>query len=428
MFFLKNSLQINILYLKNFLFIFLFICPVYFWGIQIYKIDIRFLIIFLIFPILYKFNFKQNDISLLIIGTVLFIHKLPYINNDEIFYNLILFLYLIILAKILKVFYKFFLNTIDNQINIFLIIFIISSFLITFYYYYFFNVITSHCVIGCFSTYKILYLENSHLGMMASSLILYCLYKVSISKNKINFILLLTFFLICMFNYSLTFYAGLIFNSILLLLIFWKKINNKYLTYLIIVLLISFLSIANNKIHLVKIASIIHPVKIYLENIIYNKNFNNISDLRNNNLNDKIKLNKNLSSDVYLKGIKIMIKSIYNYPFGVGLNNYEFSHNKFIKDIDVDFNITKELNIKDASFNFVKIISEFGVLSLIFFYLIVRFIFSKKIDLQYKIFLLPNVISQLIFRGAGYFNGGFIMFVIVMILLVLQKDKTSKNF
>ena len=128
------------------------------------------------------------------------------------------------------------------------------------------------------------------------------------------------------------------------------------------------------------------------------------------------------------KPLAIAIKSIYNYPFGVGLNNYEFSHNKFIKDIDVDFNITKELNVKDASFNFAKIITEFGLLSLIFFYLILRFIFSKKIDLQYKIFLLPNVMSQLMFRGAGYFNGGFIVFVIVIILLVFQKDKISEKF
>ena len=46
-------------------------------------------------------------------------------------------------------------------------------------------------------------------------------------------------------------------------------------------------------------------------------------------------------------------------------------------------------------------------------YLLLRFIFSKKIDLGYKIFLLPNIFTQLLFSGAGYFNGGFIIFLLL---------------
>ena len=70
----------------------------------------------------------------------------------------------------------------------------------------------------------------------------------------------------------------------------------------------------------------------------------------------------------------------------------------------------------------MKIIVEFGFFSLFLFYSILKFIFSNKIDLNYKIFLLPNIFTQLIFRGAGYFNGGFLIFIIVMTYLIYEKE------
>lgn len=69
-----------------------------------------------------------------------------------------------------------------------------------------------------------------------------------------------------------------------------------------------------------------------------------------------------------------------------------------------------------------KIITEFGIFSLLLFYLVIKFTLSEKIDLKYKIFILPNIFTQLLFRGAGYFNGGFIILIIVMTYLILEKD------
>ena len=86
------------------------------------------------------------------------------------------------------------------------------------------------------------------------------------------------------------------------------------------------------------------------------------------------------------------------------------------------FKITKKLNIQDASNNLMKIFVEFGFFSFFLFYLILKFIFSKKIELKYKIFLLPNIFTQLLFRGAGYFNGGFVIFIIVMTYLIFEKE------
>jgi len=97
-------------------------------------------------------------------------------------------------------------------------------------------------------------------------------------------------------------------------------------------------------------------------------------------------------------------------------------HNKFIDNVTNNYELTKKLNIQDASNNLIKIVVEFGLFSFFLFYLIFKFAFSKKIELKYKIFLLPNIFTQLLFRGAGYFNGGFLIFIIVMTYLIYEKE------
>ena len=66
--------------------------------------------------------------------------------------------------------------------------------------------------------------------------------------------------------------------------------------------------------------------------------------------------------------------------------------------------------------------TEFGIGSIAIFIYIFIFIFSKKISVENKIFLLPFAITQLL-RGAGYFNGGFLLSIILIILLVHDKEK-----
>lgn len=169
---------------------------------------------------------------------------------------------------------------------------------------------------------------------------------------------------------------------------------------------------------MIKIQSVFEPLKIML---FHKKNENN-NEFKQDENNKKIITNKNLSSDVWLKSIKIASISVLKYPLGVGFNNYEIAHDKFIDNVATSYELTKKLNIQDASNNLMKIIVEFGFFSLFLFYSILKFIFSNKIDLNYKIFLLPNIFTQLIFRGAGYFNGGFLIFIIVMTYLIYEKE------
>ena len=184
---------------------------------------------------------------------------------------------------------------------------------------------------------------------------------------------------------------------------------------------------------MVKIQSVFQPIKNMLhdkknintnefkqvENNKKNINTNEFKQVENNK---KIIEYKNLSSDVWLKSVKMAFITTLKYPLGIGLNNYEVAHNEFIDNVVTSFELTKKLNIQDASNNLSKIVVEFGLFSFFLFYLIIKFIFSKKIELKYKIFLLPNILTQLLFRGAGYFNGGFVIFIIVMIYLINEKE------
>ncbi len=136
-------------------------------------------------------------------------------------------------------------------------------------------------------------------------------------------------------------------------------------------------------------------------------------------------ISKNLSSDVWIKSAKITFYSFKNYPLGVGINNFIFSHNNYIDNISVNFDITRDLNKEDASFVLAKIISEFGLFSFLIFFIIFKFIFSKKIGFQFKLFLLPNIFTQLFIRGAGYFNGGFIIFILIILFLLINKKEEN---
>ena len=413
--FTKNSSSLN-----NYIFIFLFISPIYLWGITLNFVEIRHLILILFIPILYYRKFSEKDLLILLLCIAIFFHKISISKLNQIMDALLIFLYLFIIIKIIQQYYQKFLKTILGQTNLFLILFILSCVGITIYHQYYFGIFFGHCIIGCFSLFNLFFLENSHLGMISSSIIFYFLYLFSNNYKKISIFLLSVFVLICLLNYSLTFGASLIFNSLFILFFFWKKINLKYAIILILITIFSSSIIINNKLYLVKVQSIVEPIKkLFI--------FEQKEDEASKNLNqlDKIKekpVKKNLSSDVWIKSLKVALISITNYPFGVGLNNFEIAHEKFINEISVNYPMTQKLNIQDASNNLSKIITEFGIFSLLLTYLLLRFIFSKNIDLGYKIFLLPNIFTQILFRGAGYFNGGFIIFFIFMISLVFEKN------
>ena len=68
---------------------------------------------------------------------------------------------------------------------------------------------------------------------------------------------------------------------------------------------------------------------------------------------------------------------------------------------------------------------DFGIRLLI--YLLIAYSFwSKNISLENKLFLFPFIITQSI-RGVGYFNGGFILILIVMLQFNLNKKYNKQE-
>ncbi|MDC1179453.1 hypothetical protein OAT43_04615 [Candidatus Pelagibacter ubique] len=140
----------------------------------------------------------------------------------------------------------------------------------------------------------------------------------------------------------------------------------------------------------------------------------------------------NLSVEVFFTSHKIMLNSIKEKPFGYGFNNYEQAFTEHINKIEYSQPIITVLNKKDASNNFAKIITEAGIFSLIIMYFVIYFSFSNKINLNYKLIIIPNFLVQTFIRGAGYFNGGYIIYLILIIFLVLdikfKNKKVTSNF
>jgi hypothetical protein len=177
--------------------------------------------------------------------------------------------------------------------------------------------------------------------------------------------------------------------------------------------------------------------KINYEKKLTNENENNTTiKIQENRIFKQDDLKINLSSSVHANSLLVAIKSFNDNPYGVGFDQYKEYFSKYIGDTSKTFDIyvpelLMNLNIEDASNNFSKMLSEFGLFNLVLVYLFIKFSFSKNIPLLFKSFLIPPILSQLLFRGAGYFNAGFIIFLSLMIFLVyedyLQNKKLKKN-
>jgi hypothetical protein len=150
----------------------------------------------------------------------------------------------------------------------------------------------------------------------------------------------------------------------------------------------------------------------------------NLVKIKNKDLNLKRNYRGSLSSDVFYHALKVTYESFFIKPFGWGFQGYELAFNNYNNRNNIFKQSLKKYNNKDASNNTFKIITEFGIFSVIIFLFLLYISLSQKISLENKIFLIPFLITQFI-RGAGYFNGAFIL--IIFLLIVLQFKNINKE-
>jgi hypothetical protein len=352
--------------------------------------------------------------------------------DSNFFYSVFFSIYLFAIA------YYYFQLILENKKNI-IILFLIIFFISMVATYFFINLPSNPEPFSCgaiknylpgknnlsskyfflhfISSYEILFQENSHFAMTSVSIILFSFFLFFHRKiSKFFFTILVLFIIISLLKSSATLIAGLLASSIALILFDYKRIG-----YLLagVMMFLSILLLYNFTQDVVCVKKI-------------NPNFEGTNYIEQTNLKflqkksqttiypEGVPLNSNegsISAAVFFHALNVSAYSFAKRPLGWGLQGYEtafLNYNKNNKDINVKLSI---YNSKDATNNFFKIITEFGIFGFSIYLLLAFVLIDKKVSLENKIFLFPFLITQSI-RGAGYFNGGFLL--IMFILLILQ--------
>ena len=271
-----------------------------------------------------------------------------------------------------------------------------------------------------FNKKKFIFYENSHFAMLFVSVFYYFSYQFFFKKNFLDFIFFFFSFILIIINFSLSFLIGYIFSCIILLVLNYfnfLKLGKNFLIFLSTILILLMIIFSFNRQCNVRVLDISESILISVgKTFAKNQNMSESEIKKNENMPNRY--NYNLSALVVISHLENMYETFKDYPFGVGINNYHISYKKRVNsDINkkiASVNNGQLLNQNDGRAVIIKGVVELGIFILIFFISFFYFIKSKKIPNVVKIVIIPLVITQL-FSGAGYFNGGFLVSLFIMI-------------
>ncbi len=343
--------------------------------------------------------------------------------------------------------------------------------------------ITSNCGYGFFYITKFLFKENSHFALVAGPiLIFFTFYFNKLLKKKITLLIFGIFLIFCLLNNSLTIFLIIFFGSLGLIIVINKNYLSKvYLVLLMIITTMFFINQTNicdleYKFSYKKEYQSFDEKNFELSNYDINHNVTEQYDIFtgkirvqtgktklsqlykttnfNNDYNDNYLLNifldeeNNLSVRLFFSSLNIAYRSLKKYPFGVGLDNYNhafevisgerkrelyadsklyFKKRDFCEIYYCCLDCLDSFNKNDGTINFSKSLTEFGIISLIFFFITFYRSFSDHIDLNIKILYYPMIFSQLFIRGSGYFYNGFFIVMILVIIAIYMKSNENKR-
>lgn len=382
--------------LKYIFFIPFITSSLFLWEVYVFNINFKyFILIAYIFIIIDLKSFIKKFYNFkILIFLFIFIHLYLSSKNNFSFYLFSTFTFLFLLSC-LVIFFKNEIFLVFKK-SIYLFVFILIT-AIVFYTFFTKNYLNPTFLIDFFTIQQVLFIENSHFAMISTSIIIFCLNEFLIKKQKIDLSIFLLMLLVNYLNFSLTSFAGIIFSCTFIIITNYFSLNRLQIISFILLIIFSATCIYNNS-----------------------KNSYKVKSLKNNLIENFDDQSPDLSVDVFLTSYKIMINSVKEKPFGYGFNNYNQAFNEHINKTEYKHPYTPNLNKEDASNNFVKITTEMGIYSLIIFYFFILFSFSNKIELNYKLIIIPNFLVQTFFRGAGYFNGGYIIYLLLILILVYE--------
>ncbi len=412
-------------------------------GINLGFLDARILLLLLIpvfFYDLLNLEKKKRIIFyfiifwILIILHALILSHIKNIDNNNIYFFKLFFS--LIYISIIAFYVNFILKNILKLIELFLIfyfIFITINVVINFYQ----NEIL--CLVGCFSQNREIYKEASHMGYISPILIIYYLNVVPFSKVNLIFKLLMLFFFISILNnLSTTLIAAIVISSLIILITNFRNIVYKKQFIFITVFFILIIPFEKNTIQ--KFAHFYNFKNFTVTKNLISKKFineENKSNKEENKSNKIVQTNikkeiipkiKNLSIATLITNIKISMYSIKNDFLGWGIHNYKSAHKAYVQIVHTS-NVkgSSWLNRTDGTNNFNKGLVEFGILFFIPILMIIFLLFDRKISINNKLLIFPILFSQTFIRGSGFFNGGYIVFLIILISIYFTNLKVRKK-
>ncbi len=438
--------------IKDYLIIFFFVSFIFLFSIKVNLIEFRLFILILLLPCSYFFlqdikNKNFNFIKYLIyISLFLILHIFSnfFLESSKInLYPFVSLIYLLSIFTIAYYFFNFFNRNIFKMIFLFIILFLISSLTNLFNFQYdapyfcggipdFFNIMNYDGINSNRPTNQLrisfkefIFQENSHLGMIASGTIIFLIYYLL--KYNTNFLekyLIILFILICYIKSSTTLIVGLFLSLTFILIFNYRELSKKTIFSFVFIILVC-------------VSNLIFNSECKKRFISFDENINSISNQKlevNNTITRNIIKNDNkssilevnefsiLSKLVHFHALSIMHKSIIKKPLGWGFNRYKNAFKYFNTKHEPKQKNLMDYNKNDGTNNLIKIMVEFGIFGLFFYFFIFLFAINKKIPIEVKLFYLPIIITQSI-RGAGYFNGGFILIAFLMLFTYINLYK-----
>lgn len=412
---MKNILNYEFLTLniKNLTISFLLCSSIFFWDIEKNNFKLETLVVLLFFNSLkvsdiFKDLKKVRVFYLLLIHTVI----IDLFNQDLFLIETYLKLTYLFVVEIIVIKH---LKFISENLSLILIVFLSIFITYTFVYLH----VPEHYCLGCFSIYREFYSENSHLGMIAPSIIIFGFFYIIKFKKILFGILYLVFCYILFHNFSTTLFIGIILSIVFILFFAFKNIRKKIFLGYGLLLLFTLLLIFKPDIYDVVNSRLL---KFEIQNTEQIKENNlpkdNVTIQKKYNLSQ---YNLSLSLEVYLKSMISSYEIFKNNIFGVGFDKYKLNTQNDL--FDFKHKISQHLNNQDASQNLSKGVSELGILFFYIIYIIFIFTKNKSIPLELKNFFIPILIIQIFIRGAGYFNGGFL----ISFLFIFHYYNINKN-